>query len=580
MLRRTLGSFLSVLILAATPGFAQDTTATAAAPAKTATAVSAEKIPDGGMPRYIRPETPEQRLERIATTEDPGLDPDPKKVFRRFGRDYTILKVENKWVKPGNQPGLVRANRNVNVLDELYQQNDKYTWVWVAVPKPLPSAKERAEMAKYEKYSDAAVAYFAKIRDDFEPLEPPKSSTKVVFEASSNGLPQTGSWRNALAVGDMNGDNFADLVVPSQRGAASGLPTIFLGDGKGNWKRWDSVKWPLRIDYGGAAVGDFNKDKKMDVAFAIHLKGLVILHGDGKGNFTIAHQEDRFPSRRVLATDVDADGWTDVVVLWEGPLARGTDMRVAGYAGLRAYLNRNKGKNWEGVNLSDPKYRVSGDWLAAGNFNGDKTPDFIGSSMYYNSIHNLYLSTDKPAQYTAFVDPETLVIPSRATYHAVTTGEFSSKTLDDAVVTSVRRWPGRLNPEILPPPPLLSVVSVDAVSFASGKAKRTPIMRYDGRSISALNSGDFDGDGNDDIIFTRHEPREAVLLLGDGKGGFKRAQIEGLKVAPQANYDVMVADVNDDSRPDVILMYETDSTTALAEKNGSIQVFLNRGPRG
>ena len=102
-------------------------------------------------------------------------------------------------------------------------------------------------------------------------------------------------------------------------------------------------------------------------------------------------------------------------------------------------------------------------------------------------------------------------------------------------------------------------------------------MRFDGRSISALNRGDFDGDGNSDIIFTRHEPREAVLLLGDGKGGFKRGQIEGLVVAPQKNYDVAVEDVNGDSRPDVILMYETDSTTALAEKNGSVQVFLNRG---
>src|SRR5688572_3005992 len=471
LLRRILGSFLSVLILAATPGFAQETTANAAAAVKTDT-VSTGKVPDGGMPRYIRPETPEQRRDRLGTTEDPGIDPDPKKVWRRFGHNYTIMKVEKKWVKPGDQPGLVRANRNVNVLDELYQENDKYVWVWVAQTPPLPSARERAEMAKYEKFSDVSLAYLSKIRDEFEPLEPPKSSTKIRFEASSNGLPQTGSWRNALAVGDMNGDKFVDLVVPSQRGAASGLPTIFLGDGKGNWKRWNSVKWPRSIDYGGAAVGDFNKDKKMDVAFAIHLKGILVLLGDGKGTFTIAHQEDRFPSRRILATDVDADGWTDVVALWEGPLARGQDMRVAGYAGIRAYLNRNKGKSWEGVNLSDPKYRVSGDWLAAGNFNGDKNPDFIGSSMYYNAIHNLYLSTATPAQYTAFNDPEAMVIPGRATYHAVTAGPFSSKSVDDAVVTSVRRWPPRLNPEIIPAPPMSSVVSLDAVSFASGTARR------------------------------------------------------------------------------------------------------------
>jgi hypothetical protein len=573
LLRRILGSVLSVLILAATPGHAQDATATAPA-----AGVSAQKAPDGGMPHFIRPETPQQRLDRLGTNEDPGIDPDPKKVWIRFGHKYTIYKVDKQWVKPSATPGLVRANRNVNVLDELYQENDKYVWVWLAEPDPLPTARERAEMAKYEKFSDVTLAYLTKIRDEFEPLEPPKSSTKVRFQASSNGLPATGgSWRNALAVGDMNGDKFPDLIVPSQRGASSGSPTIYLGDGKGNWKQWAGVKWPLRIDYGGVAVADFNKDKNMDVAFAIHLKGLLILLGDGKGTFTIAHQEDKFPSRKVVTTDVDGDGWTDVVGLWEGPLARGNDMRGAGYSGLRAYMNHDKGKTWEGVNLSEPKFRISGDWLAFGNFNGDKRPDFIGSSMYYNSIHNLFLSTDKPTEYKVYNDPEALVIPGRAVYHAVTAGPFTSKSVDDAVITSVRRWPGRLNPETIPPPPSASVVSIDDVSFASGTAKRTPIMRYDGHSISGLNRGDFDGDGNMDLIFTRHEPREAVLLLGDGKGGFKRGEVDGLVVAPQQNYDVMVGDVNGDSKPDVILMYETDSTTALAEKNGSIQVFLNRG---
>ena len=48
-------------------------------------------------------------------------------------------------------------------------------------------------------------------------------------------------------------------------------------------------------------------------------------------------------------------------------------------------------------------------------------------------------------------------------------------------------------------------------------------------------------------------------------------------VAPQRNYDLGVADVNGDDRPDVILMYEAQSTTAMAAKDGSIQVFLNRG---
>ncbi|HEU4889510.1 MAG TPA: VCBS repeat-containing protein, partial [Thermoanaerobaculia bacterium] len=272
--RRILGSVLSVLfLLTALPGDAQDAAKVQDAAKYDAASAGTQKIPDGGMPRYIRPETPEERLARIATTEDPGLDPDPEKTWFRFGREYKILKFDKKGVRPAQRPGFVRAHPNLNLWDEMYQENDKWVWVWVAKPAKRTTAAERAERAKYDKFSNETLAYLAKIREDYEPLDPPKSSTKLKFEAASSGLPTSGSWRNHLAVADMNGDKFVDLVVPSQRGSDSGTPTIFLGDGKGGWKQWTSVRWPVRIDYGGVTVSDFNKDNKMDVAFAIHLKG-------------------------------------------------------------------------------------------------------------------------------------------------------------------------------------------------------------------------------------------------------------------------------------------------------------------
>jgi hypothetical protein len=377
----------------------------------------------------------------------------------------------------------------------------------------------------------------------------------------------------------MNGDGNADIVLPSQRGSASGRPSIFLGDGKGKWTGWADVRWPHRIDYGSVAVADFNQDQKMDLAFGVHLKGVDILLGDGKGAFTAAHREPQFPSRRVITTDVDGDGWTDVVAMWEGPLAQAKELRGRGYSGLRAYLNRDKGQRWEGMNLAAPRYGISGDWLAAGNFNGDKRPDFVGSSMYYNSTHTLFLSKGEGApKYEPLDDPEALLIPGRGTYFAVTAAPFSSSSFDDAIVSAVRNWPEKLDAKLIPPPPLMDMTTIDRISFANGKPQRSPIVRYDGaRSIAGLNHGDFDGDGDQDLIFTRSEPREAVLLLGDGKGGFTKAQLEGLTLAEQRNYDLTVADVNGDQRPDVVVMYEADSGSAFSPKNGAVQVFLNRG---
>jgi FG-GAP-like repeat len=576
--RRFLGSVLSIFVLAM-PAIAQDAAKKDAAK-KTAPAAAASTagVPDGGMPRYIHPETPEQRMKRIAMNEDPGIDPDPKKQWYRNGIYYTIGKVDKRLTRPGNKAGWVKSHPNLNFFDEIYQENDKYVWVWFPMPPPRRTAEERREQLKSKEYSDKTVNYMRKIRGEYEPLDPPRAETKVRFEAASKGLPTSGSWRNSLDVADMNGDGHVDLMVPSERGAGSGTPAIFLGDGKGNWTYWAQAKWPYRIDYGSAAVADFNKDKKMDVAFGVHLEGVIVLFGDGKGNFTEAKRERKFPSRRVVATDVDGDGWTDVVALWEGPLARGREMRDASYSGLRAYLNRDKGKTWEGVNLAERKYGISGDWLTVANLNGDKFPDFVGSTMYNNSTHIVWLSSpNEPLKYTPYDDDEGLVIPGRGTYHAVTAAPFSQKNVEDAVVASVRGWPEKLDPQLVAKPPMTSVVGLDHVTFTPA-AKRTPILRFPaGRPIAGLGHGDFDRDGKQDVLFTRHDPREAVLLVGDGNGGFSRAQVEGLTIAPQRNYDLTVADVNDDSRPDVIVMYEADSATALSAKNGSIQVFLNRG---
>ena len=54
--------------------------------------------------------------------------------------------------------------------------------------------------------------------------------------------------------------------------------------------------------------------------------------------------------------------------------------------------------------------------------------------------------------------------------------------------------------------------------------------------------------------------------------------MEGLSARKNSTYDLKVADVNGDGRPDVIIMYEADQNTALSPRNGSINVFLNRGP--
>ena len=538
------------------------------------------EVPEGGIPTYVIEETPEQRRERLGTQEDPGINPSPDRVWIRFGKKYKIRKYEREFARYDPEtPKIVRPVAMVNFNFEIYQQNEKWVWVWMEELEPRRSRAERKKAEETKEVPKETIDYLNLIRDEFSPLDPPPSPVRVQFEESSKGLPTSGSWRNSGAIADMNGDGKMDLLLPPQR-AGNGVPAIFLGDGKGGWTQWQTV-WSTRLNYGSAVAADFNKDKKMDVAFSVHLTGVAIFLGDGKGEFKEVLYDRAFPSRRLVTADVDRDGWMDIVAITEGPTGRSADPKAKEYTAVRGYLNRSKGTKWEGMNIAHDKDNTSGDFLAAGYFNGDKYPDFVASTIYFNGTSTVHMSQGEPKKYDFFWDGKGFVVPFRSYYNAVATGRFTNKDRDDAIVTSYRIWPPRADKSLIADPPLSRVVALDRISFsADGKsATRTSIMRWEpGRSVPGVASADFDKDGKLDIMFTRHDPREAVLLLGDGKGGFTRGTIEGIQLRPQSNYDLLVGDVNGDSLPDVVVMYEAESATSLSARNGSVHVYLNRGP--
>ena len=51
----------------------------------------------------------------------------------------------------------------------------------------------------------------------------------------------------------------------------------------------------------------------------------------------------------MVVSDVDGDGWPDIVAINEGPDAMET--HNGEYGGIRAYLNRKKGTSWHLDNL-------------------------------------------------------------------------------------------------------------------------------------------------------------------------------------------------------------------------------------
>src|SRR5215212_5553804 len=512
---------VAVAAAAQTGGTTQPAPAAAKAqPAPAQTQAQAAPAAAGTTPVYIRPETAEQRRARLGT-EDPGPDPDPKKTFFRYGRQYHIEKFDRRWAAYDVEQGWVRPFAFVNSAKEIYQQNDNFVWVWMEDKDPQHETTLPVEVAKVGNYDDAQYKYLKYIQPEFSALAPEMAGKRMVFEDSSEGLPTGGSWRNSLTVADMNNDGFADIITPPQRGGGGVLPAIFLGDGKGHWKIWDTVVWPFGIQYGGVAAADFNKDGNMDLAFAVHLQGVRVWLGDGKGNFTESSTgllTNNYPTRRVVVTDLDQDGWPDVLAISEGPTAADKTQTLGKVVG---FLNRNKGAQWTVLPASDPKNVFAGDWLAVGNFNKDKYPDFVGASIYFQGSQIVHLSKERGKWETIKSDGD--VVPYLSYYFAVAAGPLSSKKVDDALISFVRIWPPDADPTKVAPPAVPTLSGIDRITFTGAEPKRVPLMRWpSNRGVTGMTIDDFDGDGNADVAFTRFDPRELVVLLGDGKGGFRR----------------------------------------------------------
>ena len=232
---------------------------------------------------------------------------------------------------------------------------------------------------------------------DDQPVNEPPMVSRMVWEARGEGLPTSGQWRNGFELADMNEDGHLDIVHGPARKTYTG-PVVFLGDGKGGWSRWAAARFPnLGWDYGDVAVADFNRDGHLDIAVAVHLRGILVVVGDGKGNFrewgrgldfSVAgpgRPLSPFSSKAIVAVDWNRDGRLDLLAQGEGPRLNTSrpDQRKAGDTGARGvaiYLNQGDGTWKRGDLPSDNPREVFGDEIAVGDLNGDRVIDFATAS--------------------------------------------------------------------------------------------------------------------------------------------------------------------------------------------------------
>ncbi len=400
------------------------------------------------------------------------------------------------------------------------------------------------------------------------------TADRLTFEPYGRGLPSQGQWRNGFKVADMNGDGNPDIVHgPARKG--NGQPNIFLGDGKGGWKRWAEARFPsMGLDYGDVAVADFNGDRRLDVALAIHLRGLVVLVADGPASFKAWSQgiefqvpgqgkdEGGFSSRTLEAVDWNGDGRPDLVSLGEGPrmaaapTAEGRRPVGSDSYGVVVYLNKGDG-SWTRQDELKDRVRLFGEDLAVADFTKDGQLDIVlGSSVLgEKDILRIGSIADSGDSAGSWSSAQLAELRPRAYVGAVDAADFNGDGRADLAVGFLSRegeaW--RTGVDIL-------------LARADGSWERKGVAVEENRDwLTALDSGDLDGDGRLDLAATTGDG-EVWVFLGKGDGSFLREASP--EVPPSKGgcrgYDVQIVNLDSDPAEELVAEFAGEPSAMFA----------------
>jgi FG-GAP-like repeat/FG-GAP repeat len=196
----------------------------------------------------------------------------------------------------------------------------------------------------------------------------------VLFNTGSGNLGtpvsfSVGNYPTSIAIGDLNGDGKADLAVANSGDSSAGLMGdvgILLNMGSGTFVAYN---YPAGTSPVALAIGDLNGDGKPDLAVASGAAVSVLLNNGSGGFAAAASYGTGTRPYSVAIGDLNGDGKPDLAV---------TNLNVSGASVL---LNVGNGTFAAAVDYGYSS--DSGSYLgtvAIGDLNGDGKPDLVAAA--------------------------------------------------------------------------------------------------------------------------------------------------------------------------------------------------------
>ena len=356
---------------------------------------------------------------------------------------------------------------------------------------------------------------------------------------------------NSVVVADVNGDGNPDLLVLNEcvdNACASGTIGVLLGHGDGTFKAAvlysTGGRRPNSIviqDVNGDGIPDLlvAQYKKNDVAGAI---GVLLGKGDGTFQGAAIYLSNGLGARFLVVTDVNGDSKPDLLVTNNSPPPPAGSVSVL--------LNNGDGTFQAAITYGSGGGDARS--LAVVDVNGDGHSDLLVVNYYGSTIGVLLGNGDGTFQTAVTYNPG----------YGVTS--FAVGDLDGD---------GKYD--------LVASFYIGGVSVLLGNGDGTfhTAVPYDSGGYYS-NPGviaDVDGDGKPDLVvanrctdYNCNSNGTVGVLLGNGDGTFQPTLAYGSGGTRASS--VVVADVNGDGEPDLVLANECDS---YATCNGTVGVLIN-----
>jgi FG-GAP-like repeat len=214
------------------------------------------------------------------------------------------------------------------------------------------------------------------------------------------------------------------------------------------------------------------------------------------------------------------------------------------------------------------------DFIAIDDFNGDGYSDIAHLSLATNPTVSWTLEVllNNASQNSVTFNAKEQSLPSNFCAVAMTTGHFtSSGHVDIAILGFID--PDASDDDCLPetmiPSTILMYLGNGDGTFTPGKQVGLAVP------ASAITSADFDKDGNLDVVVANQStnPDTAtgtiMVLRGDGNGNLALPQANDVVQVGPAPSQLVIADVNGDSFPDILVSDQEEGSLRLASNDGT-----------